>query len=205
LSFSPKGWIETPRASRQPSANASRAWLRYPSRSDDLTLPMADGGVADLTRYPFAERHEDLVMLVEKPGNELGWAAAVRPDMASVFLTLKNPADYPVTILWFSNGGRDFPPWNGRHTAVLGMEEGRTYFASGHKASIAPNPLSDAGIPTALALAPGGDVRVRNVIGSVDAGSSTAVISVEPGSDVLTLTFDDGNALGLPYDSGFLA
>ena len=45
-------------------------------------------------------------------------------------------------MLWFSNGGRDYPPWNGRHVGVLGIEEGRSYAAYGHAASAADNPLT---------------------------------------------------------------
>ena len=73
---------------------------------------------------------------------------------ATSCFTLKNPADFPVTFVWFSNGGRYYSPWNRRHLGVLGLEEGRAYSAYGHAASIAPNPLSEAGIPTALQLSP---------------------------------------------------
>ena len=70
-------------------------------------------------------------MLVEAPGSELGWAAAMRDDAADILLSLKNPADFPVTMLWLSNGGRDYPPWNGRNVGVLGIEEGRAWSAHG--------------------------------------------------------------------------
>jgi hypothetical protein len=63
-----------------------------------------------LHHYPGAKRHEDLAVLVEAPGASLGWAAALRSDTSDMMLSLKNPADYPFTYLWFSNGGRFFPP-----------------------------------------------------------------------------------------------
>ena len=81
---------------------------------------MGDGTIADLTSYPFASAHEDFVALVENTANDLGWAAALRPDKRDIFLSLKNPRDYPITMMWFSNGGRDYAPWNGRHRGVLG-------------------------------------------------------------------------------------
>jgi len=204
LSFSRKAWAETPHGPREPHPTGSRAALKYPSRSTDLKLPLADGGLADLTHYPFAERHEDLVMLVEEPGNALGWVAATRPDTQAVFFTLKNPRDYPVTILWFSNGGRDFPPWNSRHIGVLGIEEGRTFFAAGHKASTSPNPLSAGGHPTALELSESGSIEMHNVIGAAGAGVASTVLAVEPRRDALAVSFDDGTNLILPYDSSFL-
>jgi hypothetical protein len=205
ISFSAKAWVETPTGSREPHVGPGGPRLRYPARSCTLTLPMADGGTADLTDYPFAQGHEDLAMLVEQPDNALGWAAVLKRDTQSVFLTLKNPRDYPVTILWFSNGGRFARPWNGRHVGVLGIEEGRTYFASGHRASISPNPLSAAGRPTALELSPTGSVDMRNVIGAAAAGSAAAVTMVEARKDSLAVSFDAGPSPSLPYDSSFLA
>ena len=59
-------------------------------------------------------------------------------------------------MLWFSNGGRDYAPWNGRNVGVLGIEEGRAFSANGFKASVAENALSKTGVPTALKLDPDG-------------------------------------------------
>src|SRR5690606_31363163 len=100
----------------EPDPGRGRSTLQYPARFTDLAaVPLAGGGHADLREYPPAERHEDFVMLVEAPGASLGWAAALRRDEGDIFLSLKNPAQLPVTMLWFSNGGRDYAPWNSRH------------------------------------------------------------------------------------------
>ena len=53
-------------------------------------------------------------------------------------LMLKNPAQLPVTMLWFSNGGRSYAPWNGRHRDVLGVEDGCTWSLYGHAARSPP-------------------------------------------------------------------
>ncbi len=87
-------------------------------------------------------------MLVEAAGAPLGWAAALRPAERRHHAEPEEPGDFPVTFLWFTNGGRYYPPWNSRHFGVLGIEEGRSLRPDGHAASIAANPLSDAGIPT---------------------------------------------------------
>jgi hypothetical protein len=146
-------------------------------------------------------------MLVEAKGNHLGWAAAIRPDAADVVLSLKSPADFPVTMLWFSNGGRDYAPWNGRNVGVLGLEEGRAYSAAGHAASIAPNPLSASGIPTALELKPGGVVEVRHVIGGLLLPDGwTEIASVESAANGALMVSDiSGASQRLPFDTSFLA
>jgi len=206
LSFSPKRYGTTPETAIEADPSRGRSLLAYPARFTDLTkAPRADGATADLTSYPFGSRHEDFLSLVEEPSNPLGWAAAVRPDKRDIFLSLKNPADYPITMMWFSNGGRDYQPWNGRHVGVLGLEEGRTYAGHGHKASIAPNPWSEEGIPTFLSLDPAGEVDVRNVIGGVALPEGwTRVASVEAGGSELVLKDEGGDSLTVPYDAAFL-
>ena len=111
-----------------------------------------------------------------------------------------------MTFLWFSNGGRSYAPWNGRHLGVLGIEEGRAYSAYGHAASIAPNPLSEAGIPTALELRPNGAAEVRHVIGGVPLPKGwNAVAAVDVAGNRLTLTGDGGQSGAYPFDAAFLA
>ena len=206
LSFSPKAFGELPETPQETDPARGRSLFARAKRFTDLgEMPLADGTTANLHRYPVASGHEDFVMLVEAPGSSLGWAAAVRPDAGDIMLSLKNPADFPVTFLWFSNGGRFYPPWNGRHLGVLGIEEGRAYSAYGHAASVAPNPLSEAGIPTALTLSPEGSVAVRHVIGGVPlpAGCSR-VVGIHRDGDSLVIEGDGGEAQ-VPFDADFLA
>ena len=203
IAFSAKRAFETPNTPLE----VGRSRLAYPASVQDPTrVPMAGGGFADVTRYPFASRHEDFLQMIERPENALGWLAASRPDSGDAFVSLKNPAELPVTLLWFSNGGRDYPPWNGRHTGVLGVEEGRTYSLYGYSASVAPNPLSDSGTPTALTLDAAGLVSVRNVIGAVPLpASGSAVADVEARDGALAFTCEDGERFEAPFDAAFLA
>lgn len=204
LAFSPKRFGETLNTPVEADPTVGRVALAYPVRFDSaMAVPKADGGVADLTRYPLAERHEDFAMLAEAAGNEIGWAAALRFDTEDIFLSLKNAAELPVTMLWFSNGGRDYKPWNGRHVGVLGVEEGCSYAAHGHRASIAENPLSAAGIPTALDLQPDGEVSVRNVIGGAAVPGWKAVTGLEVGEGCLRVS-GDGGVLEVQFDIEFL-
>ena len=206
LSFSPKAFAELPETPQETDPARGRSLFAAGKRFIDLgELPLADGTTADLHRYPVAEGHEDFVMLVEAAGSPLGWAAAVRPDAGDIMLSLKNPADFPVTFLWFSNGGRFYPPWNGRHLGVLGIEEGRAYSAYGHAASVAPNPLSEAGIPTSLALSPEGSVAVRHVIGGVPLPEGwSRVVDIHRDGDKLVIKGDGGEA-EVPFDGEFLS
>jgi hypothetical protein len=206
LSFSPKAFAELPARQQESDPARGRSLFAHPAHFTDLArLPLADGRTVDLHNYPIAEGHEDFAMLVEAKGATLGWAAAVRPDAGDIMLSLKNPADFPVTFLWFSNGGRYYAPWSRRHLGVLGIEEGRAYSAYGHAASIAPNPLSEAGIPTSLSLRPGGSVSVRHVIGGIPLPAGWGeVASVVAADGVLRLTGDSGKAVEHPYDPAFL-
>jgi hypothetical protein len=207
LSFSPKAFGYLPDAPQETDPARGRSLFASGVRFTDLgKLPLANGKTVDLHHYPVAKRHEDLAVLVEEPGAPLGWAAAVRSAEGDFMVSLKNPKDYPFTYLWFSNGGRFYKPWNGRHRGVLGIEEGRAYSAAGHAASIAPNPLSEEGFPTALTLTPEGSVAVRHVIGGIplpEGWSRVEAITVAGGH--LRIAGDSPYAAIVPFDAGFLA
>jgi len=205
LTFSPKRFAETPEGVPEPDAPRGRSALAYPVRADDPThFPVPGGGTADITRYPFAERHEDVAMLVEGAGSRFGWIAAQHNDSGEIFLSLKNPIEFPSTVLWFSNGGRDYAPWNGRHIRVLGIEEVRALSTQGHRASIAPNRLTELGIPTALELAPEGRMELHNVIGAVSGVPGDEVVAAMPGDGNLALRFRSGETMDVPFDTAFL-
>ncbi|HET7715056.1 MAG TPA: hypothetical protein VFK86_05465 [Bauldia sp.] len=204
LSFSKKAYADIPALAQETDPKRGRSLFKCPARFTDLAkLPLADGSFVDLRDYPLADGHEDFLMLVEEKGATLGWAAALRPGESDIVLSLKNPADYPVTFLWFSNAGRYYAPWNGRHKGVLGIEEGRAWSAYGHKASIEENELSRSGIPTSVTL--GGTVSLSHVVGGIPLPAGwREVATVQAGDGVLRLTGDDGTAVEYPYDPGFV-
>lgn len=136
------------------------AWIR---RLDKV--PMADGGSTDLTRFPAREGFEDLVMIHHKDTDDFAWAAVVFPEKKFVWFSLKNPATLASTVLWHSNGGRHYSPWNGRHRGVLGVEDVTAYFHLGLGASLAKNPWSDKGVPTSLAFSRRKVGRVPYIMG----------------------------------------
>ena len=113
-------------------------------------VPLAGGGTLDLSRYPTPPGHEDLVMLVKDPAaGPVSWTAVTMDGF--VWVAFSAVADFPATVLWISNGGRSQPPWSGRHTARLGLEDVCSYFAEGLLPSRADH-LASQGIPTTRAF-----------------------------------------------------
>lgn len=168
LTLSPRAHAESPALAGGMADAFATGLLAYPARATDLRrFPRRGGGAADLLRYPLGEGHEDFAMLVDAvpapPAGRVGWAGVFRPGAGDCVLLVK-PADMlPQTMLWISNGGRASLPWAGRHVGVLGIEDACAYSAHGHAASIAPNPLSEAGVPTSHAL--GGGLRICHALG----------------------------------------
>lgn len=62
--------------------------------------------------------------------------------------------------MWFSNFGRTHPPWSGRHLA-LGMEPVCAPFGLGPPIATADNPITAAGVPTALRFSPATPFVIR--------------------------------------------
>lgn len=129
-------------------------------------VPLANGGHADLTTYPAREGYEDLVMVSSRErAASPAWTTVTFPEAGWLWFALKDPRVLPSTVLWHSNGGRHYPPWNGRHRRVLGLEEVASYFHFGLAESAAANPLAAAGVPTALALRRDRVVEINYIMG----------------------------------------
>lgn len=206
ITTSPKSYAETPAAPLEADPRRGNSILKYPATLSDLTtFPKNDDNFANLMEYPLTNGHEDFVMLVEKAGAQLGWTTVDRPDQQDLALFLKNPSQLPITMLWYSNGGRFYPPWNSRHRGVLGVEDGCTYSLNGHAASILENPLSASGVPTAIELVPNGSVEVRNIIGAVPVPLGWGrVKDIVTENGFLSITSATGPVLNLSFDTDFL-
>ncbi|MEL6519154.1 MAG: hypothetical protein AAFQ39_15670 [Pseudomonadota bacterium] len=191
---SPKRLWITPEDPQESDPTRGRSILRYPASSTDPTrFPGAEGPI-DLTRYPFGPRHEDFVAALDPPAATLGWTAITRPVEGDLFLSLKHAAFLPMTMLWHSNGGRDYAPWSGRHKGCLGVEEGAAGTVLGH------GPAADA----ALTLQPGGETSVTHAIGAIAWPSGSAVTDIALDHDTLTITGTCGTTRQLPFDAGWL-
>lgn len=188
LSFSPKAHFRTPDTAPEPDPTRGRSALAYPALSRDPTaFPAASGGTLDLTRYPFRPLHEDIVVATEAAGRRLGWAAVVRLGLGEVYLSLRDPGLLPITMLWHSDGGRDYAPWSGRHRACLGVEEGN-----------APHILGEAG---GLPL---GNLDIRHATGVIAWPSEERVQDVVAKDGQLIITGEGGARRSVPFDLGHL-
>jgi len=182
-------------------------------------VPKADGGKADLSIYPSREGFEDLVMLVSDDSLPFAWTAAVVADEGWVWFSLKDPRVLRSTIFWMSNGGRHYPPWNGRHRGVIGLEDVTSYFHSGHAESVRPNPLSKAGIPTSIAFKPKTAFPPKLFQSSATGIAINSIMAVAPvpkgfdevrkiceGKDGRSVELESrsGKTIKVPVDPGFL-
>jgi hypothetical protein len=118
--------------------------------SDLRAVRALDGTITDLTRYPARLGFEDIAILCADPCVALGWSAVTFPNEGYVWFALRNPRQLTSTLLWFSNGGRRYPPWSSRHVNVMGIEDMTGFFHVGLAASCSPNALSARGIATCL-------------------------------------------------------
>lgn len=128
---------------------------------DPTRAPRGDGGTRDLTRLPFADDTEEIVLVanpeegrVSLDNTEGGYRVVLEWDRGVLHHLL----------LWMSNRGRPFAPWGGRNVC-LGVEPITAAFDLGETISAADNPLNAEGIPTALDLTPEEDLVIHHAIG----------------------------------------
>ncbi len=189
---SAKSHWETPKTPQESDLARGRSALTYPARSDDPRAFPGASGPNDLTRYPWNPRHEDFVIGVEAKGHWLGWTAVTRPKERDLYLSLRNTRTLPMSMLWHSNGGRDYPPWSGRHFGCLGVEEG----AAVHMLGLSSE--ADLSGPGALTLMPSGVAAVLHVIGAIDWPSGEPVVAIEPDEDAITIHGEGGATRTVP-------
>ena len=146
--------------------NRGYSWLKPNVKITDMQrVPCIDGSTTDLCGYPARRGYEDIAIICADPSLSLAWSAVTFPDRGFVWFALRDPKQLASTMLWFSNGGRHFSPWNGRHINVLGVEDVTAFFHVGLAASCRPNQLSSMGIPTFLAPDSQGRLGINYVQG----------------------------------------
>jgi hypothetical protein len=166
LSFSPWLWGGTPPTPIETPETQGRSKLEYPQTFTDLAqVRSADGNSVDVSVFPALERSEEIMMLVADDKQPFAWSAATAANAGWVWFALKNPRTLRSTLLWMSNGGRDYAPWLGRHTKCLGIEEVTSYFHLGHKASSETNEAVKRGYATVLELKPDSILSVHYLFG----------------------------------------
>jgi hypothetical protein len=175
--------------------NRGYSLLSPGQRFDDLSrVSTVMNGVTDLTYVPSTRGFEDLVQCAADPETPFGWAAIAFPAERFLLFTLKDRRALPTTILWLSNGGRHYAPWNGRHVDILGLEDVCSNFHHGLAESARPNAWNDDGIATTLRLSSKRPTRIGYVIGVAAiprAFGRVASLSYERHGETCRLTFID--------------
>ncbi|MFO1142703.1 MAG: hypothetical protein U1E59_09975 [Amaricoccus sp.] len=203
-SASAKDFGATPEIPQETDPARGVSILASPQRFGSLAeVALADGSKRDMRSYPWADGHEDFLSLIDPKDAVTGWSAAVAAADGFVFFAVKDARMLCQTSLWMSNGGRFFAPWSSRHKAVLGIEEGTTFFGNGRLASAAENDLTRQGYRTAVPL--GGEVVVRYALGAIPVPEGwREVADVAIGDDGLTITDVGGGRETVGFHAGFL-
>lgn len=180
--------------------------LKPGAEFDDLTaVPTITGQMTDLSRYPNRRGYEDIAILCADPKLALAWTAVTFPAEGYVWFSLRDPRVLASTLLWMSNGGRYYAPWNGRHVNVMGVEDITGYFHYGLAQSVAPNPLSRRGIKTHHILNPQTPFTVKHIMGVAGIPKGfDQVRELIPGKDSITLVSDSGRQVKVAASPDFV-
>lgn len=141
-------------------AEPGRSRIRANQRDVTLdAIAASDGGSVDIRTLPFDGESEDIVLLtgtegrVELSDHDGGYKVALEWDHRQL----------PSCLLWLSNFGRQFYPWNGRFRA-LGIEPIAGAFDLRLPYRGATNPLSAAGLTTGVTFRAGTPWTTRYAI-----------------------------------------
>jgi hypothetical protein len=169
------------------------------------SVPMESGSVADLTVYPARQGFEDLVMIVSDADVPFAWTTVTFPKQGYVWFAFKNQRILRETIFWISNGGRQYAPWNGRHTGVMGIEDVTSYFHYGLAESSRRNPIADRGFPTHLFLDPKHPLIVPYIMGvAATPAGFDRVAAIEEADEGVNLRSVSGQTVPVTVELDFL-
>ncbi len=208
VSVSPFRWASVyPGLFSNPESREYGALKPGATFTDLREVPLANGSTTDLTRYPARQGFDDLVMMVSEPTTPeqpFAWSAVVLDGY--VWFSLKNPADFPATLFWISNGGRHAEPWSGRHFGRLGIEEVCSHFSDGPDVA-REDRLASQGIPTARKFTPDEKVSLRIVHGVAAVPADFGVVtSIRPqGSGTIEIIGESENAVFATVNWGFIS
>jgi len=169
-------------------------------------VPLISGEPADVTRYPARDGFEDLVMVTARARQQPAWSTISFPAQGYLWFSLRDVNVLKSTVLWMSNGGRHYAPWNGRHRRVIGIEDVTANFHHGLAESAKPNDRAKAGLPTHLRLTPRKSTVVNYIMGIVPIPKDfDGVKSVRFKKNEVTFVASSGASVEHSVDSRFLA
>ena len=208
--FSASRWVHG-QVATQPvelPENKGYSMLKTGAVFDSLTkVPtiFSDTPTADLTTYPRGKGFEDVVSLAADPAFDIAWNCVAFPKEGYVWFALRDPKVLASTMLWLSNGGRYYTPWNGRHINVLGIEDNTTFYHYGLTDAVGPNPHAQKGIKTFLDLKADKPLVVNYITGVAEIpGDFERVDSIKFSNNEMTLTAPNGKSIKVLVNLDFL-
>lgn len=171
------------------------------------SVPTITGEPTDLSRYPARRGFEDIAFVAADPSLPFAWTAVTFPKERFVWFALKDPRVLSGTLFWFSNGGRHYAPWNGRHLNVVGLEEVTSAFHPGLAESVAPNPLSSRGVKTFERLRPDRPLVVNYIMAVAEIPATfdrVESVAADSGAGAVTLTSRSGRRVRAAVDLAWL-
>ena len=172
--------------------------------TDLKKIPAIDGSTMDITKYPTPFGYEDIVLLINDDSRRFSYSAVTIPSKGYLYFQLKNPRVLSKTLLWMSNGGRHYPPWNGRVRAVMGIEEITAYYHYGIRQSIEKNHLQELGVNTYLDI--NEDTKIKLIIGLIPIKEDFKGVKdiQEKDENTITIMGKNGEVIDVPCDITFL-
>ena len=168
-------------------------------------VPLQDGSRADLSVFPARPGYDDLVLLAAPARLPFAWTAVTFSRPRYVWFALRDPRLLRSTLLWMSNGGRHYPPWNGEHSRVLGVEDVTANFHYGLAESARSNPLRRRGIATVLPLDRSQPTTIRYIMGAAAVPTGfDRVADIRPARGGVELVAASGRRSRVRMDLGFL-
>lgn len=174
--------------------------------TDMKKVPTITGGFIDVTRYPTPGGYEDIVMFLSDEKLQFAFSAVSVPGAGYLYFQLKDPKVLAQTLFWMSNGGRHYPPWNGRVHSVLGVEEVTSFFHYGIKRSVEKNFFIDRGSRTTLSFDGKTPVHIKLIMGMTAIEKSFKCVAeiIRKNSSTVTIVGRGGERIDVPCRVDFL-
>ena len=171
------------------------------------SVPCIDGSMIDIGRYPTSFGYEDIVIFINDSVKDFVYSAVSFPSKGYLYFQLKNPRVLAETLLWMSNGGRHYAPWNGRVRGVLGLEEITGFYHYGIKASLNDNFFKDRGYKTYIEFTEDKLFDVKLIMGTVPVDKDFKGVKdiVKKDSYTVTIIGRGNEQIDVPCRLDFLA
>jgi len=145
-------------------------------------------------------------MYVCDPARDFVFTAVTMPGKGLLYFQLKDPKVFSETLFWMSDGGRYAPPFSGRVTGVLGVEEITGYFWEGIKPSVEPNHVTQKGYRTAVDFKRGTPQDFRLIMAAIPVSKDFAGVTdiVRKDGKTVTVVGRRGERIDVPCEVDYL-